>query len=256
MLKNILLEIEYDGSGYFGWQVQKSSKFKVQSSAIRTVQGEIEKALGRLFCREVRIHSAGRTDRGVHAKQQYANFKIETKIPLANIKTALNSFLAADIEIKKIKEVPLDFHSRFCASSKVYRYIIFNRREPCVFERNFAWHIPDKIDLTKIKRSISKLLGKKDFSCFAKQPQTYKTCVRNIMAIALRERSGFLYFDLEADGFMRNMVRNIISFLLLVGTNKIPLRDVSGIIKGKIHYINKPAPAAGLYLLRVNYDKK
>ncbi|MCD6584076.1 MAG: tRNA pseudouridine(38-40) synthase TruA, partial [Candidatus Omnitrophica bacterium] len=118
MVKNIFLEIEYDGTNYFGWQIQSKEK----KAKGRTIQEKIQQALEKLFNRKVKINYAGRTDRGVHAYSQCINFKIDTNIPLKNIRLALNSFLPSDISIKRIKKVPLDFHARFNAKSKIYRY--------------------------------------------------------------------------------------------------------------------------------------
>ena len=275
MLRNIFIEIEYDGTNYFGWQVQnhqisKSPRHKVtpegKSSTsygagrsqvgekVRTVQGELEKALRRLFNQEVRVASAGRTDRGVHARGQCASLKVKTKIPLKNIKKALNSFLPGDIRINKIKTVPLDFHARFSAKSKVYRYIIINKRNFSVFIRNYAWHIDEIINLHAIKKAARRIIGKRDFSCFAKQASAYKSCVRILKNISIKKRGSYIYIDIEASGFLRNMARNIVSFLVAVGTGRISQKDIGGIIKGEIRYINNPAPPQGLYLMKIKYE--
>ena len=253
MSKNIFLQIEYDGTGYFGWQVQNHPSSVVPRPSYKTVQGELEKALKRLFRKGIRVTCAGRTDKGVHAYCQCVNFELEAKIPPQNIKDALNTFLPEDIVIKKAKTVPLDFHSRFSVKSKIYQYVICNKKKFSVLRRNYAWHISKSIDLVKIDRAIPRLLGRKDFSCFAKEALKYESCVRNLMKISIKKSRGDLYFAVEADGFMRNMVRNIISFLVKIGQSKIRLKDVSKIIKGKIPYVNKPAPARGLYLYKVKY---
>ena len=256
MFKNVFLEIEYDGTSYFGWQVQnkKSPVTGYKSQVKKTIQGELQKALRILFNKKIKVVYAGRTDTGVHAKGQCVNFKIETKIPLKNIKAAVNSFLPLDISIKKIKKVPLDFHARFNVKSKVYRYIIYNKKRPCVFNRNHAWYLPDKIDLAKVKKAIPKIAGQRDFSCFVKEARRYESCIRQIKAISVRKRGGFLYIDIEADGFLRNMVRNIVSLLVRIGRDKVSLKNVNKIIKKELPYANKPAPSCGLYLYKVNYE--
>ena len=249
MVKNIFLEIEYDGTNYFGWQIQsKERKAKGQ-----TVQEKIQQALKKLFNREVKISYAGRTDRGVHAYSQCINFKIDTNIPLKNIKLALNSLLPSDIFIKRIKKVPLGFHARFNAKSKIYRYIIVNRKKFSVFLRCYAWHLPEKLDLKVMRKAAHLLVGSKDFSCFAKEAKRYKSCQREIKSIKITKRGSFIYIDIEADGFLRNMARNIVRFLVRVGKGKINLDEVNAILERKKTYFNKPAPACGLYLYKVNY---
>ena len=257
MLKNIFLELEYDGTGYFGWQIQnkKSPRHHVtRSPEERTVQGEVERALKKLFKKEIRVVSAGRTDRGVHAKGQCVNFKVNTKIPLKNIKTALNSFLPNDIFITKIKKVSLGFHARFDAKSKIYRYLISTNLKYSVFSRNYAWYLPEYIDVNLVKKTFPYLLGKKNFSCFAKEASKYKTCVREIKSLSVDKKKDLLCIDIEASGFLRNMVRNLVYFLVCIGKKKIPLKNVDKIIRKKISYTNKPAPGCGLYLLKVNYE--
>lgn len=247
-MRNIFLEVEYVGTNYFGFQIQdKKDKRQI------TIQGVIEEALFKLFRKKVRITYAGRTDRGVHARGQVINFKIQTNILLKNIKKALNSFLPPDIRIKNIKKVPLDFHSRFWAKSKIYRYIISQRKEPTVFWRDFSWHIDKPLDLEAMQKISLKLIGRKDFSLFAKEAKKYKDCRRCIKAISIKKRGSFVHIDIEADGFLRNMARNIIFFLVKVGNDKIPLTKAYLVLKRKVSYANKPAKACGLYLYKVNY---
>jgi tRNA pseudouridine38-40 synthase len=254
MLKNILLELEYDGTNYFGWQIQnRSQKSEVRSQKLKTVQGELERALERLFKRKIRIIYAGRTDKGVHAKGQVVNFTIDTNIPLENIKNALNGFLAPDIRVKRVKRVPLDFHSRFNVKSKIYRYVIWNKKEPDVFSRNYAWLLPQKLIIEKMKKISRKLAGYKDFALFAKEAHKYKNCHRTIKNISIKKRGSFVYIDIEADGFLRNMARNIVSFLVKVGTAKLSLKEAKDILARKKPHINRPAPPHGLYLWKVNY---
>ncbi|MFH1901651.1 MAG: tRNA pseudouridine(38-40) synthase TruA [Candidatus Omnitrophota bacterium] len=250
MLKNIFCEVEYVGTDYFGFQVQnKKGKREI------TVQEVFETALERLFKEKIKIDYASRTDRGVHAKRQGVNFKVDTRIPLQNIERALNSFLPPDIRIKKIKGVPFDFHSRFWANSKIYRYVIFNRKNPSVFCQNFSWHIDKSLNLENAKRASKRLIGKYDFSLFAKEAKRYQSCIREIKDISFKKKNSFIYIDIEADGFLRHMARNIVSFLVKVAQEKISLKDIPLILERKISYTNKPAPARGLYLLKVKYAK-
>jgi tRNA pseudouridine38-40 synthase len=249
MQKNICLKIEYIGSNYFGFQLQdKKGKKEI------TIQEALEKAIGKLFRKKIRITAASRTDRGVHAKAQVVNFKVDTDIPLKNIKGALNAFLPKDIRVKSIKIAPFAFHARFWTKSKIYRYLILNKNEPSVFLKDFSWHIAKPLDVKKMNKTAQKLRGKKDFSLFAKEAKTYKDSTREIKELTVKKRGGFISVDIEANGFLRNMVRNIVTFLVKVGAGKVSLEKALGITKREIPYINKPAPACGLYLIKVKYS--
>jgi len=248
MDKNIFAQVEYEGTNYFGFQIQnKKDKHEV------TVQETIEKALARLFKEKIRIDYASRTDRGVHAKAQAINFKVKTNIKIPQIKKALNSFLPSDIKIKAVKEVASDFHARFKAQSKKYRYVIFRKKDPSVFWRNLSWHIQEPLDLVKMKKAARALVGRRDFSLFARGAKEYKHCNRCIKNITVSQREGFLYIDIEADAFLRYMARNIVSFLVRAAKREFSLKEASSILEGKTPYTNKPAPAQGLYLCKVNY---
>jgi tRNA pseudouridine38-40 synthase len=235
MQQNILLEIEYIGIGYFGFQIQEK---KVKNQI--TVQAIIEQALKQLFKQKIRVVPAGRTDRGVHAVAQVVNFKVSTKILPEKIKRALNSFLPKDVRIKKVKRVPSRFHSRFSAKSKVYRYKIYNKKEPSVFFIDFAWQIRESLDFAAMRKAAAGLIGCKDFSSFAKKAKKYKTCIRELKNISIKKSGEFIYIDIEANGFLRTMARNIVSFLVKAGSETV-------------FEANKPAPAQGLYLYRVKY---
>ncbi|MDD4955593.1 MAG: tRNA pseudouridine(38-40) synthase TruA [Candidatus Omnitrophica bacterium] len=248
MHKNICLKVEYLGTNYYGFQLQdKTGKREI------TVQEVLEKAIKKLFKQKIRIAYASRTDRGVHAKGQVVNFKVSTVIPLRNIKKALNTFLPPDIRVKKVKIVKDDFHARFKAKSKIYRYIILNKPEPTVFQSNFSWHIAKPLDIPKMLRISKKIKGIKDFSIFAKEASAYETCIRHLMDISIKKTGSFVNIDLEASGFLRNMARNITAFLVKVGRKDISVKEALLILNKKKPYSNKPAPAHGLCLVRVKY---
>lgn len=274
MEKNIFFEIEYVGTNYFGFQVQnKKNKKEV------TIQSIFEKTLSKLFCQPIKINASGRTDRGVHAKAHPLNFKVNTEIPLKNIKKAINSFLPSDIRVKKTKLVTQDFQSRFSAKSKIYQYIILNRKEPSVFWSKFSWHFVEQLDISLMCQAGEKLIGLKDFYIFAKGAKKYKSwakpeqvrfspalnrnfekqnfrcrgCVRNLKKISIKKKGNFIYVDIEADGFLYQMARNIVYFLTDVGSKKITINQIEGILSGKIKFIKKPAPPWGLYLKLVKY---
>ncbi len=262
MMKNIFLEIEYDGSEYFGWQIQKERlknpdiKLKGHKEKVKTIQGELESSLEKLFRKKIRVVYAGRTDRGVHAKGQCVNFKIDTAIPLKKIKIALNALLPENIRIKKIKFVPLSFHARFSAKSKVYRYVILNKKDPSVFLYKYAWYLPQRVEIERMKEIASYLKGERDFFFFAKGALRYKSCCRKMINVSVRKRQSLIYIDMEATGFLRNMARNIVMFLVKIGEGKINLKEAKKIIDRKIAYIPNPAPAKGLYLWKVKYEEE
>lgn len=248
MHKNILLKVEYLGTNYFGFQLQD----KIGKKEI-SVQQVIERALRQLFRKKIRIAYSSRTDRGVHAYDQAVNFAVDTEIPPKNIKAGLNTFLPADVRVKAVKVVPADFHARFSTKSKIYRYIIHNRREPTVFWENFSWHIAKPLNLKAMKAVSQKLIGRKDFSLFAKEAKNYKDCIREIKSMTIKKRGSFVHIDIEASGFLRNMARNIVSFLVKTGEGRLSLESALGILQKKISYHNEPAPAGGLYLMKVRY---
>ncbi len=248
MQKNILLELEYLGTNYFGFQIQSKHTAKQI-----TIQEVLEEAIHKLFKQKIRVTASGRTDRRVHAKGQVVNFKIDTRIPLRNIKTALNTFLPPDVRVKKVKSVPLDFHARFWAKYKHYRYIIRNSNESSVFWNDVSWQVPGLLDFRAMDKASKKLIGRKDFFPFAKEAKKYKDTVRIVKSISLKKRGQLLYIDIEANGFLRNMARNIVSFLVRIGLRKISLKQANLILGQKTPYSNKPAPAKGLYLCRVYY---
>jgi len=251
-MKNVFLEIEYVGSGYLGSQIQHTSHGALTSRG-KTVQSVLEEASAALFRKKVRIIFAGRTDRGVHAKGQAVNFIIDTPIPLGNIKTALNSFLPRDIRIKTVKYAPADFHARFWAKAKHYRYLIHNSKRSSVFWHDRAWNIHAPLDIAAMRRVAGRLTGRKDFKVFAKEVKKYKNTFRRMQRINISKKGSFVVIDMYADGFMRAMARNLVGFLVKVGTSKLMFEQAYGILKGKVNYSNKPAPAYGLYLWKVMY---
>lgn len=258
MLVNLRLDVEYEGTGYFGWQVQRTSRRKAadkkRNDKLPTVQGEVERAVEKLFNCRVKLICAGRTDRGVHACQQIVNFSLDTDIPLRKIKAGLNCFLPSDIRINLVKRVPAGFHSRFWAKSKIYRYIILNSRRPKVFWNNYAWFFPRVLDMDKIKRVGTMLQGRRDCSIFAKNPGKYKDCYRNIHGISVVNAFPLIKIYIHADGFLHNMARNIVRFMTEAGEDKISIPSAREILRNRMTWRKNPAPCQGLYLYRVKYE--
>ena len=253
-MRNIKITIEYDGTLFNGWQIQNRED--------RTVQGEIEKALQKIFRRSgsgpIRVFGSGRTDSGAHAKGQVANFKIESLMPATEITNALNGNLPEDIVILKSEEVNLDFNAQFSAKRKTYRYTILNRKSRGVIERNFCWHYPYKLNLSLMKEEAKALIGKKDFRSFmASDPHEKikdKSTVRQVYEAKVAKKGAFLWIDITANGFLYKMVRNIVGTLVEVGTGRLPPGSVNAILKKKNRiYASDTAPAKGLCLLNVSY---
>lgn len=243
---NFKIIIEYDGSNYHGWQRQKDD---------RTIQQEIENALSTMTARQVFLNGSGRTDAGVHAFGQVANFLCETGLSAPVFQKGLNSILPDDIVIKDCRLVGEKFHARYDVKSKIYHYQILNRKLPSAIGRQYAWFIRRKLDAAAMRTAISHIIGSHDFKSFeaAGSPRTHTT--RNIMSADLIEhKDGSLIFKIEADGFLRYMVRNIVGTLVDVGLGKITPAKFNDILASKNRSnAGATAPAHGLFLMEVKY---
>ena len=248
-MRNIKLTLEYDGTDFYGWQVQVKSQ--------RTVQEEIEKALKKIFKKHVTLLGSGRTDSGVHALGQVANFHAATKLPIITIQTALNANLPKDIAVVGIEEVGPRFHARFSVKSKTYRYTILNRSARCAIERRFCLFYSYPLDLRAMRAEAKALLGRHDFRSFqAANPSrdVKATTVRTVRGVAIRKKDDFIYIDIEADGFLYKMVRNLVGTLLKVGRGQLPRGSIRQILKRKDRSVAPaPAKAQGLALVEVKY---
>jgi tRNA pseudouridine38-40 synthase len=245
-MRNIKLTIEYEGKSYLGWQVQPKGP---------TVQGTIEEQLRRLTRETVHLISSGRTDAGVHAIGQVAHFKTQHPMDCPTLRRALNSLLPADIMIREVEEVDQDFHARKDCKSKVYEYRVLNRNVRSVFLREYAWHISQPLDLGEMKKAAQRLIGEYDFSSFRSVGTPTRTAVRNVIrAEWKRDREGLLTFEIEANGFLKQMVRAIVGTLVEVGKKKITPEDFGQILESKDRTKAGPtAPAHGLFLKEVKY---
>jgi len=246
MMRNIKLLIEYDGTNYLGWQVQAKGL---------TIQGVIEEKLTLLTGERVSLIGSGRTDAGAHAIEQVAHFKVQNRMDVGTIQKALNSLLPPDIVIKKVEEVEEDFHARKQARSKVYEYRILNTPIRSVFHRGYAWHIPQKLDWEEIKKAAQKLVGEHDFSSFRSTGTPTKTAVRKVFRAEWKKgRDGLIRFEIEASGFLKQMVRAIVGTLVEVGKGKIDADAFRRILESKDRKEAGPtAPAHGLFLKEVKY---
>jgi tRNA pseudouridine38-40 synthase len=251
-MRNIRLKIEYDGTNYNGWQVQNNTKNRTTPQ--HTIQHAIETVLSRILQENIKLNGSGRTDSGVHALGQVANFKTKSKMPLRRIQRALNGLLPKDIVITGIKEADLNFHSRFDAVSKTYRYQILNYPYTSVFKRPYQHHIPYRLDHRIMHDAGQALLGKKDFKSFQAVDKKKGNSVRNIRKLSVKRQAHTINIDIEADGFLYNMVRNIVGTLIEIGRGKIKAGDIKHILNAKDRKKAGPtAPAKGLCLVKVEY---
>ena len=246
MVKNFKMTIEYDGTDYHGWQRQKQE---------RTIQGEIEQALLLMTARHVRLCASGRTDAGVHACGQTANFCCETELTPEAIQKGLNSILPNDIVIQDCRSIHESFHARYDAKSKIYHYKILNKNLPAAIGRQYALFVRRKLDTSAMRQAIPHILGSHDFKAFEGTGSPRSHTIRNVMAADLSENpDGRLTFKIEADGFLRFMVRNIVGTLLDVGLGKINADEFKKILESKDRSrAGATAPAHGLFLMEVKY---
>jgi tRNA pseudouridine38-40 synthase len=246
MIKNFKLIIEYDGSRFHGWQRQKEDI---------TVQGEIENALKKMTSKAVTVIGSGRTDAGVHAEGQVANFKCDTRLEPEAFLNGLNSLLAPDIVIKNCEQVSASFHARYKAKSKIYHYKILNRSIPAAIGRQYSWFIRQALNQDAMRAAISCIVGLHDFKAFEATGSPRQRTTRHVLSAGLSEKKeGLLIFHIEADGFLRCMVRNIVGTLVEVGREKLTVADFKQVLDYKDRsQAGATAPAHGLTLIQVNY---
>ncbi len=245
-MRNIKLTIEYDGKDFNGWQKQPTKL---------NIQGTIEQAIKQITGEDVELNASGRTDAGVHALGQVANFKTNSQIPIEKFAIAINSKLKRSIVIKKAEEVDERFHSRLSCKKKTYRYIINNSPEGTAIYRNLETHIPQKLDLSQMKKVIKYFEGEHDFKAFKASGTSSKSSVRTIYKADIYQENEKIFIEITGNGFLYNMVRIIVGTLVEVGLGKIKPEKIIDIIQqGKRENAGKTFPPNGLYLLKVMYD--
>ena len=243
--KNIKLIIEYDGTRYAGWQSQ------INATGIQDI---IKKSVLEITQEETNITGASRTDSGVHALGQVANFNTSSSIPAEKFFLALNPILPDDILIKKSSEVPNDFHARYWAKEKKYRYLINNSSIHSVFLKNRACHVLKVLDINKMERALEQFIGTHDFSGFMASKSNVKNTIREIKKVSLMKNKDVIKIEIAGNGFLYKMVRIIVGTLIEVGLGKISTKDIPSIIESKDRKrAGKTAPACGLYLVEVRY---
>ena len=246
-MRNIKLIIEYDGKEFNGWQKQPNKL---------NIQGTIEQAIKLVTGEEVDLTASGRTDAGVHAFGQVANFKTNANIPIEKVAIALNSNLKKSIRIISAEEVDERFHSRLSCKRKTYSYVINNSEFSSAIYRNLETHIPQKLNVEKMKEAAKYFEGEHDFKAFKASGTSSKSSVRTIYkAEVIDAPNNRIYIELTGSGFLYNMVRIISGTLVDVGTEKIKPEDIKNIIESKDRTLaGKTLPPNGLFLVDVKYD--
>ena len=239
--------IEYDGTNHSGWQSQKNAK---------SIQKEIEKILSKILKIKVNIIGSGRTDAGVHSKNQSAHFDYKKLISdKYKLISSLNYFLnKKNISIKKIVKRNMHFHARYSAKEREYEYIILNRDAPPIFDKNKVWYLRSRLDIKLLKKASKKLIGTHNFNAFRSANCQAKSPIRTLKKIKIIKKNEKIIFTLRSRSFLRNQVRSIVGCLKYVGEKKWTIKDLEKIIKSKNRNdCAPPAPAKGLYLSRIIY---
>lgn len=257
-MRNIKLTLEYDGTGFKGWQSQKKGE--------RTVQSTMEEAVLRLTGRRARVIGSGRTDAGVHALGQVASFRTASGLDEATIRRALNALLPPDLRVVSAREEDGLFHPQYGASGKSYFYLIANAEYASPFLKRYVWKVPQRLSLPAMRKAGRLLLGRHDFTAFRASGSSAKSSVREIKALTVREvrsmdflgaaiRGRFIRVTVEGTGFLRHMVRNIVGTLVECGRGKVRPEEVMDIVASRDRRAAGPtAPAKGLFLEKVFYD--
>ena len=244
-MTNYQIRLQYIGTRYSGWQTQKNRQ---------TIQGCIVKTIHQITGKTVSIIGAGRTDSGVHAMGQVANFKLPKMIPISKLKSSLNGILPWDIRIQRVKHVHANFHAQKDALKKRYEYRIYNGRILSPFLNGYVHHARVRLDLEAIEESMQYIKGSHDFSSFAATATQVKNRTRTIFLSQIINRGNHIRYQVEANGFLHHMVRNIVGTLLEIGLNRLKPSDISEIMKAKDRKKAGPtAPPHGLHLMRVFY---
>ncbi len=247
-MRHIKLVIGYDGTDFHGFQRQKG---------LRTVQEELERTLTTLLGHPVSVKAAGRTDTGVHAEGQVVSFWTSCPIPVERLPLALNSLLPADIVAKKATQVSPNFHPRFDATSRVYRYLIDNRPVPSVLLRRYAWHIVEPLDVEAMKRAAQFLIGVHDFASFHASGSDLGSTVREMKRITVVKRDGVIAITMEANAFLYHMARIIVGTLVEIGLGRRKPEDMEAILEARDRTVaGKTAPPHGLCLMQVKYGRR
>ena len=243
--RNLKLTLAYDGTRFVGWQKQASGE---------SIQGLLEAALARLEGAPVTAHGAGRTDAGVHAEGQVASARVTFAHDAATVIRALNAVLPPDVRVIAVEDAAGDFHARFSARAKSYRYQLANVPVMSPFVRAYAWHVPERLDVAAMRNAAATLVGTHDFAAFQSTGSDVATTERTLTRSELVDRGGLLAYEVSGNGFLRHMVRAIVGTLVEIGRGGRPSNDVQGLLAGGSRSeAGATAPAHGLTLVKVEY---
>ncbi len=240
--------VEYDGTDFAGFQWQHET---------RTVQGVLEAAIAARTGQTVRLTGAGRTDAGVHALGQVVSFGAETRIPLERMAYALNSALPQDVAVRRVEEVDETFSARFSASSRMYAYLILNRRMRSALWRRYSAFCAEPLDAAAMQEGAKHLIGERDFASFTNELQEEEPTFRDVRRCQVRRVKDFILVRIEANAFLRGMVRTIVGTLLEVGKGERAPEDIPALLEARDRKLAGPsAPGQGLCLLKVEYGER
>jgi tRNA pseudouridine38-40 synthase len=244
-LPTFKLTLEYDGTNYHGWQIQPG---------LPTIQAELEAAIRQVSQQHVNVIGAGRTDAGVHALGQVAGFTTTASLSEGEWLRALNGLVPDDIAVLSVESMPDTFHARYSAKSKLYRYRILNRPYRSALDRSRAWHYPYPLDLAVMQAAAVGLVGKQDFSSFQGSPTDTENLICLVSRLEVTRADDDIVVEIEADRFLKQMVRNLVGTLVEIGRGKLKAGAVKEILAARDRTKAGPtAPPQGLYLVRVNY---
>ena len=244
-MRNIRLDICYDGTRYNGWQRQTSHD--------NTIQGKLETALSRILGEPIEISASGRTDTGVHARGQVANFHTGSTMTCPELLTELRKYLPEDIGIYSCREVSPRFHARLNALEKTYQYRLWNSTRPCVFDRRYVAVMEESLDVEAMRAAAEKLLGTHDFSAFCANKKMKKSTVRTIKSFTVQRVGEEIRFTVTGNGFLHNMVRILVGTLVEVGRGERQVDSIPALFGGKREDAGFLAPGKGLCLMEVRY---
>lgn len=244
-MNNFKLTIQYDGAKYKGWQRLGNEE--------NTIQGKIENVLSQMLGKKIEIIGSSRTDAGVHAITQIANFHTNASFTAIDIKNYLNRYLPHDISVSEVTLAPENFHARYNVTQKTYLYKIWNKDYSNPFMRKYSMHVKEKLDITKMREASQHFIGEHDFTAFSNAKSKKKSMVREIYSIDIATNEGFIDIRVKGNGFLYNMVRKIVGTIVAVGLGEIDAHCIHQILDSKERsqagYI---AEACGLYLESVN----
>jgi len=244
-MRNLRLDICYDGTRYKGWQRLAGTD--------GTLQGKLETTLSRILGEEVEVTASGRTDAGTHALLQVVNLHCESDLPCRTILEELRRYLPEDIGVYSCRNVSERFHARLNAKSKTYRYRLWNSEEPCVFDRRFVWKDTSEIDISAMQKAAEYFIGTHDFSAFCGNRNMKKSTVRTIFEFNVRCLGNEIRFEVRGNGFLQHMVRILVGTLVEVGRGDRDVDSIPALFGAQRGDAGPAVPSCGLCLVEVSY---